>query len=182
MIDDLCVEVPQISTCRIRLATSAREIGLARQLRREVFCREQRIFSSDDHDEIDATALVLVAVLEPETGPAGPVVGTVRIHESEPGIWYGSRLAVHAAYRNHRGIGSTLIRLAVSTAHGKGCKQFLAHVQLQNVPMFERLHWTTVAREDCFDRPHHLMQADLTHYPPCVTPRLGYVTGVSEAR
>jgi hypothetical protein len=48
--------------------------------------------------------------------------------------------------------------------------------------MFERLHWTTMAREDRFDHPHHLMQADLTHYPPCVTPRLGYVTGVLEAR
>ncbi|MFP3534813.1 GNAT family N-acetyltransferase, partial [Burkholderia sp. SIMBA_042] len=66
----------------------------------------------------------------------GTVVGTVRIHESEPSVWFGSRLAVHDAFRGHSRIGATLIRLAVSSAHALGCRRFLAHVQSQNVPLF----------------------------------------------
>jgi putative N-acetyltransferase (TIGR04045 family) len=103
------------------------------------------------------------------------VVGTVRIHEDAPGVWFGSRLAVHAAFRSHAKIGATLIRLAVSSAHAQGCETFLAHVQAQNVPLFQRLSWTSLREEIIFGRLHHLMQADLHAYPPCATPHSGFV-------
>jgi hypothetical protein len=49
-------------------------------------------------------------------------------------IEWGSRLAVHPAFRSHGHLGATLIRLAVSRAHAQGCRTFLAHVPSQNEP------------------------------------------------
>lgn len=172
MSDDLCVEVPAATAFRIRWAGAQWEADEAMALRRAVFCHEQGIFAGDDRDAIDDTAQLLVAV-KCEADAPEMVVGTVRIHETEPGVWFGSRLAVHATYRNHGKIGATLIKLAVSSANGLGCTRFLAHVQSQNVPLFRRLHWDVLAEETLLGRPHHLMQADLDHYPACLTPRVG---------
>ena len=175
MNDDLCVEVPAATTFRIRWAGAQWEADEAMALRRAVFCHEQGIFVGDDRDAIDDTAQLLVAVKCDADAPQ-TVVGTVRIHETEPGVWFGSRLAVHAAYRSHGKIGATLIKLAVSSANGLGCTRFLAHVQSQNVPLFRRLHWDVLAEETLLGRPHHLMQADLDYYPACLTPRIGLST------
>ena len=109
------------------------------------------------------------------------LVGTVRIHlddlQGRDGVWWGSRLAVHAAFRKHGRIGMTLIRLAVSSARARGCSVFLAHVQVQNQPLFEKLHWKALREEDLHRRPHVLMQAELAQYPPCHDPLTGLVTG-----
>lgn len=181
---DLCVDVPVAPTFRIRWAEAAWEAEQAYRLRRTVFCDEQGIFSGDDRDAVDDVAQLLVAVLDhpDDAGKPGTVVGTVRIHESEPGVWFGSRLAVHDAFRGHGKIGATLIRLAVSSAHALGCQRFLAHVQSQNVPLFRRLHWSVLSEETLLGRPHHLMQADLIQYPPCHTPRTGFVAEGRVAR
>ncbi|WP_438392585.1 MSMEG_0567/Sll0786 family nitrogen starvation N-acetyltransferase [Caballeronia sp. DA-9] len=162
----------------ITLPWEARE---AYKLRRAVFCVEQGIFPGDDRDEIDDRAQLLVAV-SCVGGMPEQVVGTVRIHEDEPYVWTGSRLAVHAAFRRHGKIGATLIRLAVSSAHALGCRTFLAHVQSQNAPLFHSLHWTTLSEELMHGRPHHLMRADLDFYPPCITPQSGFVTHYSSSR
>lgn len=160
---------------RIKWADLAWEREQAWALRRAVFCAEQGLFLRDDRDAIDAHAQLIVAV-SCVGGAPDAVVGTVRIHEAEPGVWWGSRLAVHAAFRHHGRIGATLIRLAVSSAHAQGCTRFLAHVQAQNVPLFERLHWQSVEALKLHGRTHHLMQADLAHYPPCAQPYSGFVT------
>jgi putative N-acetyltransferase (TIGR04045 family) len=159
---------------RVKWATLPWEAIEGYKLRRAVFCIEQGVFAGDDRDEIDARAQLLVA-LSCVAGMPEQVVGTVRIHENEPGVWFGSRLAVHAAFRSHAKIGATLIRLAVSSAHAQGCETFLAHVQAQNVPLFQRLNWTSLGEETLFGRPHHLMRAQLDAYPPCVTPQSGFV-------
>ncbi|WP_414440935.1 MSMEG_0567/Sll0786 family nitrogen starvation N-acetyltransferase [Burkholderia sp. 22PA0099] len=159
---------------RIKWAALPWEVQEAYRLRRAVFCVEQGVFVGDDRDEIDAHAQPLVAV----SGCAGlpdQVVGTVRIHETAPGVWLGSRLAVHAAFRTHGRIGSTLILLAVRSAHALGCREFHAHVQAQNVPLFRRLHWESLGEEMLHGRLHHRMLADLAHYPPCTTPYTGFV-------
>jgi putative N-acetyltransferase (TIGR04045 family) len=163
------------SEYRIKWTTLQWEAAEAYKLRRAVFCVEQGIFVGDDRDDIDARAQQLVAV-SCIAGMPDQVVGTVRIHEEQPGVWYGSRLAVHAAFRRHGKVGATLIRLAVSSAHALGCTTFLAHVQSQNVPLFRRLHWDVLSEETLCGRPHHLMQARLDHYPPCATPASGFVT------
>ena len=166
---------------RVKWADSGWEIHEARKLRRAVFCAEQGIFVGDDVDAIDAHAQPLVAVSQ-VGGMPDQVVGTVRIHRQRDeggdgdgdGPWWGSRLAVHAAFRHQGRLGATLIRLAVSSAHARGCRLFLAHVQHANVPLFEKMHWTLLRNETLHGRPHALMQADLAHYPPCHDPLWGY--------
>jgi len=127
-------------------------------LRRAIFCDEQKIFRGDDRDELD---------------------------ERQPGVWYGSRLGVAAdfrsvkkispgvAMRNHqpvyRGLGALgagLIYKAVSTAHALGCREFLATVQHQNARFFQRLHWEPLEELELFGIQHVKMRADLEYYRP----------------
>jgi putative N-acetyltransferase (TIGR04045 family) len=174
---DLSCDLPLAFTpCefRVKWADEAWELDEAHRLRRAVFCVEQGVFVGDDRDAIDDIAQTLVAVSQ-VGGMPDQVVGTVRIHEAQPGLWWGSRLAVHAAFRQHGRLGATLIRLAVCSAHARGCEVFLAHVQMQNVPLFEKLHWRHLADERLHGRLHARMQASLDHYPPCHEPRRGFV-------
>ena len=166
---------------RIKRASEAWERREAHALRRAVFCAEQGIFVGDDRDAIDAHADLLVACTS-VAGECDQVVGTVRIHQAEPGVWWGSRLAVHPSFRHVGRIGATLIRLAVSTAHAQGAHTFLAHVQQANVPLFGKLHWSEQAVLQLHGRPHALMQAELAHYPPCAQPDWGFLTQAAPAR
>ena len=163
------------SEYRVKFATEAWEKREAVKLRRQVFCDEQGIFAGDDRDAIDDIAIPIVAISSLGVAPED-VVGTVRIHEAEPGVWWGSRLAVAASYRRIGAIGSSLVRLAVSSAHARGCTKFLAHVQSQNAPLFQRLHWSTIAEVEFHGRPHHFMQADLDHYPPFADAETGFLS------
>lgn len=160
---------------RVKLATQAWERRDAHALRRAVFCVEQGVFVGDDRDGIDAQAQLLVACAC-VAGDCDQVVGTVRIHEAEPGCWWGSRLAVHPSFRHHGRLGATLIQLAVGMAHAKGATSFWAHVQQPNVPLFQRLHWQHHRDLVLHGRAHALMQASLPHHPPCRTPEWGYLT------
>jgi putative N-acetyltransferase (TIGR04045 family) len=158
----------------VKAALDPWELRDARHLRRAVFCEEQGVFAGDDRDAIDEVATTLVAVSYIAGNP-DQVVGTVRIHEQQPGVWFGSRLAVHPSFRRIGRIGASLIRLAVRRAHGGGCRTFLAHVQSQNAPMFERLHWQTLEQVVLHGRPHHFMRADLAHYPPMESGSAGFL-------
>ncbi len=162
-------------TFRVKWADAAWEIQQARRLRREVFCAEQGVFEDDDADSIDSQSQTLVAVSQLGAMP-DQVVGTVRIHQSEPGVWWGSRLAVHPSFRHVGRIGATLIRLAVCSARAQGAHTFCAHVQQANVPLFERLNWHSLAGVSLHGRPHAWMQADLTQHPPCHAPDWGFLT------
>jgi len=161
------------SEFQIKFATDAWEQQGAAALRRAVFCGEQGLFGGDDRDEIDAVAIPIVAVSLLGMA-ADEVVGTVRIHQPEPGIWWGSRLAVAADYRRVGALGAALIRLAVSSAHARGCRTFLAHVQRQNVPLFRRLNWTTLEEVELHGLVHHRMRADLAAYPPFAQAENGF--------
>lgn len=160
-----------VAAIRVRLATLARDIDAARALRRAVFCAEQGLFDGDDVDPIDAHALPIAAVDE----ASGTLLGTVRIHQGEPGIWHGSRLAVARGARGQSAIGTGLIRMAVGSAHARGCHTFLAQVQRQNVALFQRLHWQSLAEITLHGVPHHLMRADLAFYPPIADGAAGFL-------
>ena len=56
--------------------------------------------------------------------------------------------------------------VAVSLANYLGCDKFSAHVQQQNVKLFERLQWNVVREIDSYGIKHFLMEADLNAYPP----------------
>jgi putative N-acetyltransferase (TIGR04045 family) len=163
------------SQYRVKFATDPWERRGASALRRAVFCEEQGIFARNDCDEIDAVAFPIVAISSFGV-TLDEVVGTVRIHEAEPNVWWGSRLAVAADYRRIGALGSSLVRLAVSSAHARGCRRFFAYVQSQNALLFQRLHWTTIEEVEFHGRPHHFMQADLEHYPPFADAETGFLS------
>jgi putative N-acetyltransferase (TIGR04045 family) len=72
------------SEFRVKFAASRWEREGAYALRRQVFCGEQGLFGQDDRDAVDDYAVTLVA-LSMLGVAADQVVGTVRIHEDEPG-------------------------------------------------------------------------------------------------
>lgn len=158
----------------IKFATQDWERKQMRDLRRAVFCEEQGIFDGNDQDDIDAIATPIVAIAC-VAGLPDKVVGTVRIHEENPGTWWGSRLAVDQDYRKQGHLGAALIRLAVTSAHARGCNTFLAQVQSRNVPLFRRLHWRSLEEISLHGRPHHLMQADLDWYPAFADGDTGFI-------
>ncbi len=165
---------PAYSEYTIKWASLPWEVNAAHALRRRVFCEEQALFEKDDRDLTDNSAQLLVA-LGGHGGWHEQVVGTVRIHEEEPGVWFGSRLAVDPVFRTQGYLGATLIKLAVSSAHAQGCHLFLARVQAQNETLFRRLHWNKLGEEMVRGIPHAVMQADLDHYPPRFDPFGGFV-------
>ncbi len=157
----------------IKIAEDAWEKNEAFALRRHVFCEEQRLFATDDRDLIDASgAATTIVAVDYVMGMSHRVVGTVRIAETSPGIWHGSRLAIAPAYRSAYGLGSGLIYRAVTTAHGRGARTFLAHVQQPNVALFSRLSWEALETCDLHGVAHTLMAADLRAYP-AATPGAG---------
>ncbi|MFC5759225.1 MULTISPECIES: MSMEG_0567/Sll0786 family nitrogen starvation N-acetyltransferase [unclassified Rhizobium] len=168
------------SEFQVKFSTSDWERQEAHALRRAVFCEEQRIFESDDRDATDDHAIPIVA-LSMMGVAADRVVGTVRIHQEEPGLWWGSRLAVHEDFRKIGALGATLIRLAVSSANAMGCHTFLANVQVQNGLLFRRLHWEVIEEFEVYGKPHLRMKADLAWYPPCPTPETGLVALAKKA-
>lgn len=169
-------QAPQSAAFRIQWASIPWMQREALALRQQVFCEEQRIFDRDDRDAIDEQpGTRLLVACSTLAGLPDEVVGTVRIYEAGPGLWWGSRLAVAAHWRRHSQLGTGLIRLAVRSAHARGCREFLAHVQMQNVPLFERLHWHQEDVVTLLGMPHALMRADLRHYPPCHNPEEGFV-------
>ena len=159
---------------QIKWATDPWEVAGAMALRRDVFCAEQGLFDASDRDAIDEVATPIVA-LSSFVVATDAVVGTVRIHEEAPGVWWGSRLAVAQSHRRVGALGASLIRLAVSSAHARGCTRFLAHVQAQNGPLFRRLRWRTLEEIELRGHPHLKMEADLAFYPPFETPQIGFL-------
>ena len=172
----------------MKFAVDPWEKAAACALRRQVFCEEQGVFSGDDRDETDEVAILIVAVSL--VGVAADTVVAMRDVADRPArllLFIDGdlgdtavntaplvppvleRLAVGAEYRRIGALGSGLIRLAVSSAHARGCTRFLANVQSRNALLFRRLHWTTVETFDLYGRPHHRMEADLSYYPPFAT-------------
>jgi hypothetical protein len=167
-----------------KIARSELELEGYWELRRAIFCQEQRIFPDSDRDTVDEGAIPIICQ-SVVAGMEDLVVGVVRIDEREPGLWHGSRLGVAVefrsikklspgvAVRNHqpvyRGLGALgagLIYKAVSTAHAMGCREFLATVQHQNARFFQRLHWEPLGELELFGLAHVKMRADLSYYRP----------------
>ncbi|GIW46454.1 MAG: putative N-acetyltransferase YjcF [Deltaproteobacteria bacterium] len=140
-----------------KIAETEKELEEYFRLRYEVFVREQGIFKETDVDEYDKDALHIVAVEE----STGNVVGGVRCYRKDNNTWFGGRLSAAPGYRNGR-VGSNLVKLAVQVVKSRGCKEFLAYIQPQNVRFFERLGWRAVGEPVLYHgRPHQLMRANL---------------------
>ena len=107
-------------------------------LRKEVFVEEQKLFKRTDRDRHDKHAIHIIALYN------NKIVGTVRVHRDKADIWYGSRLAVLKRFRGKA--GKILIQKAVEVVKENGAKQFMAHIQKRNVPLFKRLKWKPVGQ------------------------------------
>jgi putative N-acetyltransferase (TIGR04045 family) len=124
------------------------------RIRHAVFVEEQAIFPDSDIDEHD-TRDDVIRVLALKNGLP---VGAVRLYPvDEPsGLWKGDRLAV-LADRRAGGAGAPLVRFAVAYAGAHGGRRMIAHIQMRNVPFFERLGWAAY-----YDAENYL---GLTHQP-----------------
>jgi putative N-acetyltransferase (TIGR04045 family) len=131
-------------------------------VRRAIFVEEQQLFYQSEVDEYDeeSDTIHIVAV----SAETGAVVGAVRCYRASADEWYGGRLAVLPEYRHDpAAIGANLCRLAEVSVSQRGCRRFLAYIQVQNVRFFQRLKWAPVGEPvDYHGQPHQLMAASLT--------------------
>jgi putative N-acetyltransferase (TIGR04045 family) len=136
-----------------RLATP-QELPAAYKIRHEIFVKEQKLFSRSDKDTLDSQSIHIVALADNE------IVGTVRVHEQESGIWFGSRLAVRRPFRGRA--GPLLVQKAIEIIRDRNAKQFFAYVQLRTVLFFKRLRWKPVGKPVVYQgKPHQLMEVQL---------------------
>ena len=149
-----------------RVARTPGERAAYFALRRAIFCAEQGLFALDDRDDCDETAVPIVCVGAEAPGAPPRVVGVVRVWEEARGDWWGGRLGVDPAFRTVGAVGRWLVQTAVGSARAWGAHRFRATVQRANVPFFRRLRWQTRDELQLFGTPHHLMEADLAHFPP----------------
>jgi putative N-acetyltransferase (TIGR04045 family) len=144
---------------RIEQAEDAAALAAYHRLRREVFVREQGLFTSHDTDDHDADPRTLVLVARDRTGT---VIGGVRLGPVDDGPdlgwWTGGRLAVAPRARGAGGVGAALVRAACARAESEGVLRFEATVQARNEVLFRRLGWTAVRRTTVAGAPHTLMR------------------------
>lgn len=148
-----------MGTITHKIAETDAELDGHFAVRHAVFVEEQGLFEGTDRDAHDEEGIPIVSIDE----ESGAVVGAVRCYETEDGVWFGGRLAVLKGYRHHPAhIGSALCKLAEKTVIEQGARRFLAYIQVQNVPFFERLNWRSVGEPvDRCGEPHQMMEASL---------------------
>lgn len=137
----------------LKVAESEDELRQYNSVRREIFVHEQGIFKEEDIDEHDSIALPIIGL---DTS-SDRVVGVVRCYLLENQDWMGGRLAVLPAFRGRLGV--LLVRKAMEEVESRGCRNFYAHIQEQNVKFFQRLGWSLTGESSIFSGVvHHDMQ------------------------
>ncbi len=126
------------------------------RIRHEVFVDEQGVPRQLEHDEQDAQAVHLLAMLAD-----GTPVGTARLLADG----HIGRMAVLAPYRNS-GIGTRLLETLIARALENGLAQVFLNAQVQAVPFYRRLGFDPVG--EVFDDagiPHRrmVMNIDTDH-------------------
>jgi putative N-acetyltransferase (TIGR04045 family) len=162
---------PAAARLTCRAAVTEAELCAHFRIRHQVFVIEQGLFGgsyggadggdTDAYDQDPATIHVI--------GRAGETIcGTVRLYPLGPpgqGRWKGDRLAVLASHR-HLGLGSPLVRFAVSTAGRLGGREMEAFIQPANVAFFRWLGWRKAGDlVDYAGIPHQRMLIDLSPGP-----------------
>lgn len=175
--------VTRLNFVDINIPSNTAQLQAYYKIRKTIFCDEQCLFQENDFDKNDDSAVPIIAINH-YLGAPDEVVGVVRIYEENKREWFGGRLGVIKEYRSfsnficpklfkdldvsalyHKSIAAGLIYRAVSLANYLGCDKFSAHVQEQNVKLFERLHWNVMEGMNIYGMKHYLMEADLKAYP-----------------
>ena len=135
-----------------RPAVTPEELDTHYRIRHEVFVEEQQLFTGTDRDEHDDDPDVVHVLAFLNDDP----VGTVRLFPLDRAdrLWQGDRLAVLRSARI-LGLGRPLVRFAVATAGERDGREMVAHIQLQNVALFERLGWHKNGDVEVYVGVHH---------------------------
>jgi predicted GNAT family N-acyltransferase len=122
-----------------------------RAVRTPVFIEEQAVTPEFEWDDIDATAVHLLATLDHEP------IACLRIIEYKK----IGRMAVLKSYRG-RGLGAALLREAVAICKKQGSKSVYLSAQTHAIEFYRKAGFKQISDEYCdVDIPHVDMQLDL---------------------
>lgn len=114
-----------------KIVETEEELNQAFNLRVEVFVDEQKVPKELELDELDNTAMHVIALFNNEVIGCGRIV-----YEGNDAII--GRVAVKKILRN-KSIGKQLMLKMIETAVNKNAKTISLHAQVQVVPFYEKL-------------------------------------------
>ncbi|HSI24823.1 MAG TPA: GNAT family N-acetyltransferase [Methylotenera sp.] len=122
-----------------------------RAVRTPVFIEEQAVTPEFEWDDIDATAVHLLAKLDNEPVACLRIIDYKKI----------GRMAVLKGYRG-RGLGSTLLQEAIAICKKQGSKSAVLSAQTHAIEFYKKAGFKQISEEYCdVDIPHVDMQLDL---------------------
>ncbi len=134
----------------LKQTTSAAELALAQQIRRQVFVEEQGIAAELEYDAADATAIHVLAY------DAENAVATGRLVLTDDGLGTLGRIAVLPSARG-QGIGGQIVRRLESYARLAGAKRLLLHPHFYLEPFYTNLGYQTLPDSESRVGPHRLI-------------------------
>lgn len=135
----------------IQVVTWASHQLQLRAVRTPVFIEEQSVTPEFEWDNIDATALHLLATLENEPIACLRIIDYKKI----------GRMAVLKGYRG-RGLGAALLLEAVTICKQQGSKNVVLSAQTHAIEFYKKAGFRQISDEYCdVDIPHVDMQLDL---------------------
>jgi predicted GNAT family N-acyltransferase len=137
---------------KLRAADWARDEPVLRELRTDVFVREQSVPETEEWDGLDVDCFHAIA-----EHPTQGVIGTGRLHPSGK----LGRMAVRAEWRRH-GVGAAILRFLLGEAARRGLDTVYLHAQVPVLGFYARYGFMVDGPE--FNEagiPHRLMRLAL---------------------
>ncbi len=140
----------------IQIVTWASHQPQLRAVRTPVFIEEQAVTPEFEWDDIDATAVHLLATLKHNNLEPQPIACLRIIDYKKIG-----RMAVLKEYRGH-GLGAALLQEAVAICKKQGSNSVVLSAQTHAIEFYKKAGFKQISEEYCdVDIPHVDMQLDL---------------------
>jgi predicted GNAT family N-acyltransferase len=123
----------------LRWARTAADVRQALAVRENVFCAEQGVPLSEEHDGLDSEAVHLLAL------GGQRVVGTLRLLSAQ-GVAKIGRVAVERDWRG-RGIASRMLQTVLEAARRQGCHEARLASQSAATGLYERAGFEVASAE-----------------------------------
>ena len=121
-----CLEIDSLKQFELKVARTTNEINEYYKIRKDVFVKEQGVFSNSDIDKHDKDSIPIIATYDSQ------IVGAVRCYPKTSKTWFGGRLAVTKEFRKYK-VGILLVQKAVEIMNNHSdAETFFATIQLQN--------------------------------------------------
>lgn len=124
----------------IKVVKYKAEISVIKQIRTEVFQKEQGVAAELEFDGLDNDATQLLAYMN------GKAVGTARVREIDRNTAKIERLAVLPEARK-QGVGKELMRAALEIIAEQNKSTVLVHAQVYIADLYKQLGFETVGEE-----------------------------------